>query len=254
MTTDQCENGLVDAHGKPITRPPTKTERVRAFSRKGWTIFIAVAGGLALVGGVFANIDKILTALPGSDDQAAPVETRNFGSPIASTDEDYSQSHVLAFQTLDNNFGYAGKVVESWPKDSVHAVLASSSETLEEALESKCEIVHLSIGFDEKFLWFSESDVVTTSRFKDMLVSSGHVRLLVLDGCGSFAIGKVLEEAAISHLVVALPDSPDANTFFQSFYSHLANGLSPPEAVDRAKALVRLRNGEASDYSCTTYF
>ena len=86
-----------------------------------------------------------------------------------------------------------------------------------------------------------------------MFVATGSTRVLILDGCGSFAIGKALEDAGLEYLIVALPDSPSSPIFFDSFYRQLSKGVSPPDAVSRAQADVRLKNGAASDFSITIY-
>jgi len=62
-----------------------------------------------------------------------------------------------------------------------------------------------------------------------------------------------LENVGLEFLVVALPDAPASPVFFSSLYSQLSRGVSPPEAVKRSQAQVRLQNGNADDFSCTTY-
>lgn len=199
------------------------------------------------------------TIVVGSENQVGNMLERVGGRPSLSHEtrkpvrSDFSNASVLAFEAYGDKFGYAAKVKETWPRSRVENVSANSSVAFRNAVGKGCEIVHLSIGFDDKALWFSETDIISTEQFRDMFLATGGTRILILDGCGSFAIGKMLENAGLEYLIVALPDAPAVPVFFASLYSQLSRGISPPEAVKRAQAEVRLQHGNADDFSCTTY-
>jgi hypothetical protein len=161
------------------------------------------------------------TIVVGSENQVGNTLEPVGGQPSLSHEtrkpvrSDFSSASVLAFEASDEEFGYAVKVEEAWPRSRVENVSAESSEAFWNALDKGCEIVHLSIGFDERALWFSETDIISTEQFRDMFLATGATRILILDGCGSFAIGKVLENVGLEYLIVALPDSPAASVFFE---------------------------------------
>ena len=227
--------GLFPAGGQP---QKVLTQKVTANSESGSALSINEVSGSTL------NFGTAQGVAAGS---ASEVDKQRIDG------SSFSDASVLAFQTGGPGFGFASEVSGVWAERRVSYEFEETSETFRQALHKGHEIVHLSIGFDERTLWFDVKDTITTEQFRDMFVATGSTKLLILDGCGSFAVGKVLEEAGLDYLIVALPNSPTAPQFFDAVYRQLSRGVSPPDAVDRAKAEVRLKGGQASNFSITTY-
>ena len=206
----------------------------------GWASVVGL--GVGVLGVVLAVGPPRPTPNPASNESSEHLE-------------DLSYCSVLAVETNGPGFGFAADVLSVWQGRVDTVTTTSSDEFLDALLKYGHGIVHLSAGFDTKQVWFGAGDVISMERFKQMfLASDGNTRLLVLDGCASYAIGEVLKESRIDYLVVALPKAAAAEEFFGSFYSHLGNGCEPKKSFDLAFAEAEVRHEHAGeDFYFTSY-